>query len=238
MIELREIADANGLKLVEDACQAHGARINYQRQLAVGGNRWGGRMLQLLSRARTWAHGAKAARSPPMTTELARDGAQSARPRAAVALRPSARTATTRGSTLCRRRCCGPSSSGWETGTRAGANSRPTTASSCQQAGIEFLKEPEGMESCYHLFVIRSPKREQIRNALVEAGSNAESTIRCRFICNQRAAILATTRETSRRRGDGRHGLVLADASASDCARSPIRVPNGRAGRREGLMRC
>ena len=28
LIELREIADANGLKLVEDACQAHGARIS------------------------------------------------------------------------------------------------------------------------------------------------------------------------------------------------------------------
>ena len=30
------------------------------------------------------------------------------------------------------------------------------------------ILEPEGMESCYHLFVVRSPRRDTIRNALIQ----------------------------------------------------------------------
>ena len=121
----------------------------------------------------------EAGRSRPTTTTLADAGAASARPRPHLALRSPAHTATTRGWTRCRRRCCAPSSSGWRTGTRAGAKSRRATASCCAPADLGLPVEPEGSESCYHLFVIRSPRRDAIRQALLEAeASNAEFTIR------------------------------------------------------------
>jgi len=37
MIELRTLADACNLKLIEDACQAHGARIHHDGQTQFAG---------------------------------------------------------------------------------------------------------------------------------------------------------------------------------------------------------
>jgi UDP-2-acetamido-2-deoxy-ribo-hexuluronate aminotransferase len=36
------------------------------------------------------------------------------------------------------------------------------------EEGLTLLSEPEGSESCYHLFVIRSDKRDAIRTALLK----------------------------------------------------------------------
>jgi dTDP-4-amino-4,6-dideoxygalactose transaminase len=37
-------------------------------------------------------------------------------------------------------------------------------------SGVDVPIEPEGYESCYHLFVIRTPGRDVIREALTRAG--------------------------------------------------------------------
>ena len=57
IVELKEIAAEFNLKIVEDACQAHGARIRTGRWDGDGRNarrRW---MLQLLSRQKSWRMG-------------------------------------------------------------------------------------------------------------------------------------------------------------------------------------
>ena len=62
-----ELAERHGLMVIEDAAQAHGATYWGRRAGALGTRR----LLQLLSRPRTWAPTATAARSSPTTEQLA-----------------------------------------------------------------------------------------------------------------------------------------------------------------------
>ncbi len=114
LIELRAIADRHGLKLVEDACQALGARLSdgsrWVRAGTVGAagcfSFYPGKNLG------AWGEGGAVATNDD---ELAAKVAQ---------LRAPA-------STRSRPPCCAPSWNGWKTGMPAGAGSRRTTARCC-----------------------------------------------------------------------------------------------------------
>ena len=168
LIELREIADANGLKLVEDACQAHGARISdgggWRSAGTVGDagcfSFYPGKNLG------AWGEGGAVATDDDGLAEVVQNLRDHGRMShyAHRAYGYNARLDTLQAAVL---RAKLERLGDWNTRRRQLA---AYYREQLQQAGIEFLKEPEGVESCYHLFVIRSPKREQIRNALVEAG--------------------------------------------------------------------
>lgn len=168
LIELREIARAQGLKLVEDACQAHGARISDGgRWLAAGTvgdagcfSFYPGKNLG------AWGEGGAVATND----DGIGDAIQNLRDHGRMshyahrAYGYNARLDTLQAAVL---RAKLERLGDWN------ARRRQIAAyyrEQLQHAGIEFLKEPEGVESCYHLFVIRSPKRDLIRNALIEAG--------------------------------------------------------------------
>ena len=57
IVELKEIAAEFNLKLVEDACQAHGARVRTADGMTMAGNYRRRGMLQLLSRQKSWRMG-------------------------------------------------------------------------------------------------------------------------------------------------------------------------------------
>ncbi len=169
LIELRRVADAHGLKLVEDACQAHGASI-------ADGERW--RAAGTVGDAGcfsfypgknlgAWGEGgAVATNDDALAREVQhlRDHGRMSH-YAHRAYGYNARLDTLQAAVLLAK---------LERLDKWNACRRQIAAyyrEQLQFAGVEFLKEPEGVKSCYHLFVIRSPKRDVIRTALIEAGS-------------------------------------------------------------------
>lgn len=167
LIELRRIADAYGLKLVEDACQAHGARISdgsrWMRAGTVGEagcfSFYPGKNLG------AWGDGGAVATNDDelaATVQQLRDHGRLSH-YAHQSYGYNARLDTMQAAVL---RAKLERLDDW--------NARRRRIASCyreqlQHVGIEFLNEPEGMESCYHLFVIRSPRRDVIRTTLLNA---------------------------------------------------------------------
>jgi dTDP-4-amino-4,6-dideoxygalactose transaminase len=166
LIELRKVADAHGLKLVEDACQAHGARIS-------DGTRWlragtvgeaGCFSFYPGKNLGAWGEGgAIATNDDELAAEVQhlRDHGRLSH-YAHRSYGYNARLDTLQAAVL---RAKLERLEDWNASRRKiAAHYREEL----QYAGIELLKEPEGAESCYHLFVIRSPKRDAIRTALLE----------------------------------------------------------------------
>jgi dTDP-4-amino-4,6-dideoxygalactose transaminase len=142
LIELRRIADAYGLKLVEDACQAHGARISdgsrWMRAGTVGEagcfSFYPGKNLG------AWGDGGAVATNDDelaATVQQLRDHGRLSH-YAHQSYGYNARLDTMQAAVL------RASWNGWMTGTPAGAGSRPVTASSCSMSGSNSSTSPRG----------------------------------------------------------------------------------------------
>jgi dTDP-4-amino-4,6-dideoxygalactose transaminase len=165
--ELRKIADDHGLKLIEDACQAHGAKV-------LKGQDW--------VRAGSQAHAAAFSFYPGKNLGGWGDGGAIATNDAEIAARVSAlrdhgrvshyahsdlgynaRLDAIQAAVL---RAKLRRLDAWNARRREIANRYRELLS---DAAVELPEEPRGYESCYHLFTIRSPNRDRICDALTKA---------------------------------------------------------------------
>ncbi len=125
-----------------------------------------GGMFQFLSRQRTWAHGARAARSPPMTTSWRRRYGRCAitagcRTTRTARMDYNARLDTIQAAVLRPK---------LERLEEWNLRRREIAAQYCallERSGLQLPSEPVGAMSSYHLFVIRSPRRDVLRLALL-----------------------------------------------------------------------
>jgi dTDP-4-amino-4,6-dideoxygalactose transaminase len=164
--ELRRIADAYGLKLVEDACQAHGARISSDGRWAKAGTIGEAGCFSFYpgKNLGAWGEGGAIATNDDGLADEAvnlRDHGRLSH-YAHRAYGYNARLDTLQAAVL---RAKLERLEKW--------NARRRQIAACYREllphSVQSPKEPEGTESCYHLFVIRSAWRDTIRTALLEA---------------------------------------------------------------------
>lgn len=173
MPELVELADRYGLKVVEDACQAHGARINcagaWSRAGTLGAagcfSFYPGKNLGAWGEA-----GAVASNDPELADRIVtlRDHGRISH-YAHSECGYNARIDTVQAAVLLAK---------LERLEEWNARRRQIASLYCQSLGdlgLGLPLEPEGLQSCYHLFVIRSARRDAIRSALL--GSEIECGI-------------------------------------------------------------
>jgi dTDP-4-amino-4,6-dideoxygalactose transaminase len=167
MGELREIARRHGIRLIEDACQAHGAKLNIaERWINAGtvgdagcfsfypGKNLGG-----------WGEGGAIATNDDALAAAAsrlRDHGRVSH-YAHDAIGYNARLDAIQAAVL---RAKLERLSEWNERRRTAAARYRELLS---QSDLVLPHEPEGAQSCYHLFVVRSPKRDAIRQALTQA---------------------------------------------------------------------
>jgi dTDP-4-amino-4,6-dideoxygalactose transaminase len=167
MNPLLEIARLHKLAVIEDACQAHGARVHceggWKRAGALGTigcfSFYPGKNLGAWGEA-----GAIATNDPELAERVSvlRDHGRLSH----YLHRESgynARMDTLQAAVLLAKLEC---LERWNARRREIARRYCELLSGC---GVQTPIEPEGTESCYHLFVIRSPRRDLIRAALMEA---------------------------------------------------------------------
>ena len=167
MGRLMEIARRHELTVIEDACQAHGARVyvdgGWKRAGTVGTmgcfsfypgknlGAWGEAGAIVTNDAELAERVSVLRDHGRLSHYLHRESGYNARMdtvQAAVLLAKLERLEQ------------------WNSRRRAIARRYCELLAGC---GLQTPIEPEGAESCYHLFVIRSPRRDQIREALVRA---------------------------------------------------------------------
>ncbi|HEV3113792.1 MAG TPA: DegT/DnrJ/EryC1/StrS family aminotransferase [Candidatus Binataceae bacterium] len=167
MDPLLEIARTHKLAVIEDACQAHGARVHsdggWKRAGAVGTigcfSFYPGKNLGAWGEA-----GAIATNDSELAERISvlRDHGRVSH----YMHRESgynARMDTVQAAVLLAKLEC---LDRWNARRREIARHYSELLSGC---GVQAPIEPEGAESCYHLFVIRSPRRDLIRDALTAA---------------------------------------------------------------------
>jgi dTDP-4-amino-4,6-dideoxygalactose transaminase len=169
MDELRELADARGLRLLEDAAQAAGARLGGRRAGSLGdaaafsffpsknlgGFGDGGAILTDEDSL------AVAAR------ELRAHGSLDRRTHTAIGF--NSRLDELQAAGL---RVLLPHLDGW-TATRRAAAAAYARLGLAEL--VELPTETAGGESCYHLYVVCSPERERLRTGLAEVGVEARA---------------------------------------------------------------
>jgi dTDP-4-amino-4,6-dideoxygalactose transaminase len=166
MIELRTLAEACNLKLIEDACQAHGARIHHDGKTQFAGTFGAAGCFSFYPGKNLGAWGEGGAVSTD-DEELAaqirtlRDHGRLSH-YAHSAYGYNARLDTLQAAVL---RPKLERLEDWNARRRAMAALYRETL---PEEGLTLLSEPEGSESCYHLFVIRSERRDAIRTALLK----------------------------------------------------------------------
>jgi dTDP-4-amino-4,6-dideoxygalactose transaminase len=168
MDALLEVAHRFGLAVVEDACQAHGARVHtggmWKRAGAVGVagcfSFYPGKNLGAWGEA-----GAIATDDPEVAARTAR---QRDHGRVSHYLHQesgyNARMDTLQAAVLLAKL---ERLDEWNARRRAIARRYRELLSGCE---VWTPKDPEGLESCYHLFAIRSARRDRIAEALSRAG--------------------------------------------------------------------
>jgi dTDP-4-amino-4,6-dideoxygalactose transaminase len=207
MRELQEIAVEFGLRIIEDACQAHGAFLH-------DGHRW--RPAGTLGAAGcfsfypgknlgAWGDGGAAATDSDELAERIRalrdhgrishyahqeygynsrlDAIQAAVLRAKLERLPK-----------------------WNRRRREIASSYRELL---EPAGVGLPVEPEGLASCYHLFAVRSPRRDAIRSALLS------EEIECGIHYPVPLHLQPACRDLGYHRGDFPHSETLADTELS-----------------------
>lgn len=165
MVELREIATKYGVKLIEDACQAHGARVNvdgkWTRAGALGDaacfSFYPGKNLGAWGDA-----GAVVTNDEDLARTIARLADHGRLSHYAHSdFGYNSRMDTLQAAVL---RSKLERLDEWNQRRRQCAALYRELLSRCE---VRLPYEPEGMESSYHLFVIRTPKRDALRNALL-----------------------------------------------------------------------
>ena len=166
MIELRTLAEACNLKLIEDACQAHGARIHHDGQTQFAGTLGTAGCFSFYPGKNLGAWGEGGAVSTD-DEELAaqirtlRDHGRLSH-YAHSAYGYNARLDTLQAAVL------RPKLERLEDWNAQRRRMAALYRETLPEEGLTLLSEPEGSESCYHLFVIRSERRDAIRTALLK----------------------------------------------------------------------
>ena len=166
MIELRDLAEACNLKVIEDACQAHGSRIYHQGQSLCAGTIGAAGCFSFYpgKNLGAWGEGgAIATNDEELAAQLRtlRDHGRLSH-YAHSAYGYNARLDTLQAAVL---RPKLERLEEWNARRRQLADLYRETL---PKDGLTLLSEPEGSESCYHLFVIRSDRRDAIRTALLQ----------------------------------------------------------------------
>ncbi|MGH7905754.1 MAG: DegT/DnrJ/EryC1/StrS family aminotransferase, partial [Candidatus Binataceae bacterium] len=168
MPDLLKLGREHGIKIVEDACQAHGARIQDGGKWAMAGTMSAAGCFSFYpgKNLGAWGEGGAVAtedeRLADTIATLRDHGRTSHYEHDAYGY--NARLDTIQAAVLSAK-----------LGRLAVWNARRREIAALYRellydVEVELPHEPEGLESCYHLFVIRSPWRDEIRRALLDAG--------------------------------------------------------------------
>jgi dTDP-4-amino-4,6-dideoxygalactose transaminase len=166
MIEMRNLADACSLKIVEDACQAHGARINHNGRSLYAGTIGAAGCFSFYpgKNLGAWGEGGAIVTNDDELAEkvgtLRDHGRLSHYAHSAYGY--NARLDSIQAAVL---RPKLERLADWNAQRRRLAALYRETL---PRDGLTVLSEPEGLESCCHLFVIRSDRRDAIRTALLQ----------------------------------------------------------------------
>ena len=187
MIELRDLAQACDLKIVEDACQAHGARLNHQGQSHYAGTIGAAGCFSFYpgKNLGAWGEGGAVATNDDELAAQIRTLRDHGRLShyAHSAYGYNARLDTIQAAVL---RPKLERLEEWNSRRRRLAN---IYRDALPHDGLSLLSEPEGSESCYHLFVIRSERRDVIRTALlreqIECGIHYPVPLHLQPACRQ-----------------------------------------------------
>ncbi|MDO8432690.1 MAG: DegT/DnrJ/EryC1/StrS family aminotransferase [Candidatus Binatus sp.] len=165
MVELREIATKYGIKLIEDACQAHGAKINIEGRWVRAGALGDAACFSFYpgKNLGAWGDaGAIATNDDALARTVANLGDHGRISHYAhSAFGYNSRMDTVQAAVL---RAKLERLDEWnEKRRRVAAHYRELLG----RSGLRLPLEPEGFESSYHLFVVRTPKRDALRTAML-----------------------------------------------------------------------
>lgn len=167
MVELREIADRYELKLIEDACQAHGARININGEWVRAGSLGDASCFSFYpgKNLGAWGDGGAVATNDEALARAVANLADHGRIShyAHAVFGSNSRLDTLQAAVL---RAKLERLDEWNRMRRDNAARYRELLS---RTSLLLPVEPEGFESAYHLFVIRTPQRDALRTALLEA---------------------------------------------------------------------
>jgi dTDP-4-amino-4,6-dideoxygalactose transaminase len=167
IVELKEIAAEFNLKLVEDACQAHGARIGTADAVKMAGTIGDAGCFSFYpgKNLGAWGDGGAVATNDEevahRVTSLSNHGRLSHYAHEICGY--NSRLDSIQAAVL---RAKLEKLAEWNQRRRVVASAYRELLASLD---AQPILEPEGAESCYHLFVIRSNKRDAVRNALLQA---------------------------------------------------------------------
>jgi len=207
MLEMRNLAESCNLKLIEDACQAHGARIHHDGQTQFAGTIGAAGCFSFYPGKNLGAWGEGGAVSTD-DEELAaqirtlRDHGRLSH-YAHSAYGYNARLDTMQAAVL---RPKLERLEAWNSQRRAMAALYRETL---PEDGLTLLSEPAGSESCYHLFVIRSDHRDAIRTELLK------NQIECGIHYPVPLHLQPACRDLGYAQGDFPHAEKFADSVLS-----------------------
>ena len=167
IVELKEIAAEFNLKLVEDACQAHGARVRTADGMKMAGTIGDAGCFSFYpgKNLGAWGDGGAVATNDEevahRVTSLSNHGRLSHYAHEICGY--NSRLDSIQAAVL---RAKLEKLDEWNQRRRVVASAYRELLAPLDARPI---LEPEGFESCYHLFVIRSTKRDAVRNALLQA---------------------------------------------------------------------
>ena len=167
IVELKEIAAEFNLKVVEDACQAHGARVRIGRQMAMAGTLGDAGCFSFYPGKNLGAWGDAGAvvtnddELAHRVTSLSNHGRLSHYAHEICGY--NSRLDSIQAAVL---RAKLEHLAEWNERRRVIASAYRELLAPLDARPI---LEPDGYESCFHLFVIRSAKRDALRNALLQA---------------------------------------------------------------------
>ena len=167
MVELKEIAAEFNLKLVEDACQAHGARVRTADGMAMAGTLGDAGCFSFYpgKNLGAWGDGGAVATNDDeiahRVSSLSNHGRLSHYAHEICGY--NSRLDSIQAAVL---RAKLEKLAEWNERRRVVAAAYRELLSPLD---VQPILEPQGSESCYHLFVIRSARRDSVRNALLQA---------------------------------------------------------------------
>jgi dTDP-4-amino-4,6-dideoxygalactose transaminase len=167
IVELKEIAAEFNLKLVEDACQAHGARVRTADGMKMAGTIGDAGCFSFYpgKNLGAWGDGGAVATNDEeiahRVTSLSNHGRLSHYAHEICGY--NSRLDSIQAAVL---RAKLEKLDEWNQRRRVVASAYRELLAPLD---AQPILEPEGFESCYHLFVIRSTKRDAVRNALLQA---------------------------------------------------------------------
>ena len=167
MPAITEIAREFKLAIIEDACQAHGARLRSEGRVVRAGTLGNAGCFSFYpgKNLGAWGEGGAIVTNDPALAALAaklRDHGRDSHYRHDI-FGYNARMHTIQAVVVKAKLAF---LDRWNSRRREIASSYRTLLADCP---VQIQAEPDGYESCYHLYTIRSPRRDAIREALTAA---------------------------------------------------------------------